>query len=569
MRPFKIADLKALNEIPDADPTSWLVSAEGSLDYLKVNSHNDEIVIYASASSVLIHGVLAIRSKVTPADGADLQDNNIPMPHDCWCIQRVWGGGEGHRMYLELPLSSSSKSFQGGEKLIFRRHFTGVALGPSPIELSQKLVHSLALHYVPERSAYCRLDARGDIEDVIKVIQLNKGSTWDYLDVVTILRKDLDTFMALSDTCLVLRFDFTRVRWGSFGGWGEINRYNREETDLFYHGGTNQQGSYCNGAMIVRPQLSVDDLVHAWKEEENPSNRKYATFKIFDRKNGVNVETSCAPEFLSNYFQKSNLPWEISPAFFRPEVLHRFKADPEKYTLEDRSISCRNAWYLKTYDINEDGQLHTYIGYLADLPYEEQLYWQAFNEWPKGPISARAHQTDIVGDWYREYEPLNELKHLVSLLDATPPSWWKSRGSTLSDAVRYPATDSVKEWGDEVLALDQYLVEGFLLKPLHKLAEAGGRLIDQKWAPLRVLQEVLIAKERTEPEAKALVLPMQKLHALRTEVRGHATTEKRKKAESEARTVFGSLRGHFTQMVTDCEKSLAEILHILEIDLKR
>lgn len=101
------------------------------------------------------------------------------------------------------------------------------------------------------------------------------------------------------------------------------------------------------------------------------------------------------------------------------------------------------------------------------------------------------------------------------------------------------------------------------------LAEAGGHLIDQKWAPLRVLQEVLIAKGRTEPEAKALVLPLQKLHALRTEVRGHATTEKRKKAESEARTVFGSLRGHFTQMVTDCEKSLAEILHILEIDLKR
>ncbi|MCX5825166.1 MAG: hypothetical protein NTY86_17160 [Deltaproteobacteria bacterium] len=109
MRPFKIADLKALNEIPDADPTSWLVSAEGSLDYLKVNSHNDEIVIYASASSVLIHGVLAIRSKVTPADGADLQDNNIPMPHDCWCIQRVWGGGEGHRMYLELPLTAASR----------------------------------------------------------------------------------------------------------------------------------------------------------------------------------------------------------------------------------------------------------------------------------------------------------------------------------------------------------------------------------------------------------------------------------------------------------------------------
>lgn len=569
MRPFKIADVKAINEIPKAEAAKWLADAEGAGNFLKANATNDEIVIYASGSSVLIHGALALKGKVAPADGADLQDSNIPMPDDCWAIQRVWGGGEGHRMYLEAPLSSGSESLVGGEKLIFSRHFTGVAEGPSPIELSQKLVHSLNLHFVHERSAYCRLDSRGDIEDVIKVVQLKKGSTWDHLDVVTILRRDLDTFMAFSETCLVLRFDFTRVRWGSFNGWGEIEHYNRDETDLFYHGGSDGQGSYCNGAMIVRPQLSVDDLIRAWKNEENPSDRKYATFKIYDRKNEQNVETSCAPEFLSNYFQKSDLPWEISPAFFRPEVLHRFKADPEKYTLEDRSISCRNAWYLKTYDINEAGQVHTYIGYLADLPYEEQIYWQAFNEWPKAPISARAHQTDIVGDWHREYEPLSEMKHTVSILDATPPSWWKPRGTALSDAVRYPATDSVKEWGDEVLALDQYLVEGFLLKPLRELAEAGGRSVEQKWAPLRVLQEVLVAKGRPEAEAKALVVPMQKLHALRTEVRGHAMTEKKKKAESEARTDFGSLRAHFTQMVTDCEKSLNEILQILQVEIKR
>ncbi|MEQ1741189.1 MAG: hypothetical protein ABL869_01635 [Candidatus Nitrotoga sp.] len=568
MRPFKLTDLKKINELPQEDSQSWLVNAESSIDFLRLNSESDEVVIYASGSNVLIHGVLAPTAKVSPPDGKDLQDSNIPMPDDSWSIQQVWRSGEGHQMYLEAPLSSSSKSFQGGEKLIFRRAFTGVTEGPSSIELSQKLVHSLALHYVPERTAYCRLDSRGDIEDVIKVTQLNKGSTWEHLDVVTIRRKELDSFMALSDTCLVLRFDFTRVRWGSFGGWGEINHYSRKANDLFYHGGTNGQGSYCNGAFIVRPGVIVGDLVQAWKDEESNANRSYAKFKIYDRKNDVNVETSCGPEFISNYFQKSELPWEISPVFFRPEVLHRFKADPEKYTLEDRSISCRNAWYLKTYDINEAGQVHTYIGYLANLPDEEQLYWKAFNEWPKGLISARAQQTDIVGDWHREYEPLSALKHTISLMDKSPPSWWKPRGDALSDAVRYPATDSVKEWGDEVLALDHYLVEGFLLKPLREIAEADSRPVEQKWAPLRVLQDVLSVKGCTEDEAKSLVLPMQKLHALRTEVRGHATTEKKRKAESAARTTFGTLRAHFTQLVTDCDQALTEILRKLEIHLK-
>jgi hypothetical protein len=567
MRPFKLVELKKINELPKDDSQSWLINAEGSIDFLRLNSESDEIVIYASGSSVLIHGVLALTAKVSPPDGEDLQDNNIPMPDDSWRIQKVWGGGEGHRMYLEAPLSSGSKSFQGGEKLIFRRSFTGVDYGPSTIELSQKLIHSLDLYYVPERTAYCRLDSKGDIEDVIKITQLNRGSTWEYLDVVTMQRKDLDSFMALSDTCLVLRFDFTRVRWGSFGGWGEIDHYRREASDTFYHGGTDGQGSFCNGAFIVRPGVSVAALVQAWKDEESDTNRSYAKFKIHDRKNDLNVETSCGPEFISNYFQKSELPWEISPAFFRPEVLHRFKSDPEKYTFEDRSIGCRNAWYLKTYDINEAGQVHTYIGYLADLPYEEQLYWQAFNEWPKGPISVRAHQTDIVGDWHREYEPLGALKHTISLMDMSPPSWWKPRGDALSDAVRYPATDSVKEWGDEVLALDQYLVEGFLLKPLREISEAAGQPIEQKWAPLRVLLEVLIAKGCTMDEAKTLVQPMQKLHALRTEVRGHATIEKKRKAESDARTTFGTLRAHFTQLVTDCDKSLTEILRRLVVNL--
>lgn len=126
----------------------------------------------------------------------------------------------------------------------------------------------------------------------------------------------------------------------------------------------------------------------------------------------------------------------------------------------------------------------------------------------------------------------------------------------------------MKEWGDEVLALDQYLVEGFLLKPLREIAEAGGRTIEQEWRSLRILQEVLSVKGCTEEEAKSLVLPMQKLHALRNEVRGHGTPDKKRKAESEARTKFGTLRAHFTQLVTDCDKTLTEILRKLEVHLK-
>lgn len=561
MRRVKQSEVKALSECPTTGATEWLVGAEDSVSYLKANAENDEMVIYASGKSVLVHGVLAPTAKVTPPDGKDLQHGSFPTPDDCWAIQRVWGGGQGRRMYLEPPLSSwGSKSFKGGEKLIYRRSFNGVQDGPTPIELSQKLVHSLDLYYVKERNAYCRLDRRGEIEDVIRITQRESVDDWEGLDVVTILRKDLDRFMVLSKTSLVLRFDFTRVRWGSFSGWGEIERYERQETDLFYHGGTDGQGSFANGAIILRPKVTVDELVQAWQDEEDPKKRQYATFKIYDRKNKTNVETSCAPDFLSNYFQKSDLPWEVSPAFFRPEVLLRFKADPEKFALEDRSITCRSAWHLKTFDINEAGQVHTYIGYLADLPFEEQLYWQSFNEWPQGSISERAHQTDILGEWDTAYDPLNALKHTIQKLDKSPPEWWKPRGETLSDTTRYPATDSTKEWADEIMALDQLLAEGFLVKPLKALAEAGGRKLDSSWGSLRVMQEVLVVKGLSEQDAKAIVAPIQRVHGLRTEVKGHATTDKKKKAEVEARTKHGNFRAHFTQMAADCDNALNEIL---------
>ena len=70
-----------------------------------------------------------------------------------------------------------------------------------------------------------------------------------------------------------------------------------------------------------------------------------------------NISTD--PSATTNYFEanKNSLPYEVSPAFFRPEVLLKYKADREKYTIneEHRLISCRGGRELRTYDINEAG----------------------------------------------------------------------------------------------------------------------------------------------------------------------------------------------------------------------
>ncbi len=303
-----------------------------------------------------------------------------------------------------------------------------------------------------------------------------------------------------------------------------------------------------------------------WKAEEDSSKRQYASFLIIDRKNGGKlVETSCSPDHIVNYFTESNLPWEISPAFFRPEVLQKYKSDPEKYTFGDRTISCRGAWYLKTYDINDAGQVHTYIGYLANLPYDEQLYWQSFNEAPKADISERAYQTDILGEFTTTDDHLEDVKRIIAELDKKPPAWWKPRGSEMRDAVHYPATDSSSEWGDEILALDHLTVEGFLAKSLRAIIDANTGAYEKDWGSLKLLEVALALTGRTEDQAKDAIAPLRELHALRNPAKAHGDPKGRRLAIAAARKSHGTLRNHFT----DLSERLAMALKVINATLPK
>ncbi|MBI6851233.1 hypothetical protein YA0002_00540 [Pseudomonas cichorii] len=557
MPALKAEDFRAMSHNPGASDPGWVNRAEDAMRMLGQLTVQDEVVLYLSGPQAIVHAVLAPTRKLTQARVKELQNAPFPEGQDTWSIcQEI--SCDGRTIRLEPPLGSWWEEFQG-EKLIFRREFNEVERDRAAIELSQKLVHSLDLYFVAERSSYCRLDEHGDIEDVIRIIQQPEGKSSFRLDVVTILRAALDKYMAVTKQSLVMRFDFTRFDSRNFSGWHGVKTLYSDSSDLYYHHGLSGAGSFCNGVMVLRPSITVASMIKLWEMENDRALRQYAVFKIYDRKNGRNVETSCAPECLSNYFEDSELPWEISPAFFRAEVLHLYKADPDKYSLEDRQISCRGSWYLRSYDQNEDGQVHAYIGDLAKLPYNVQLYWQSFNEWPKGAISKRAYQTDIRGSWDLEYEPVGALKNAIRELEKSAPAWWNPRGEELEAAVHIPATDSTKEWADEILALDQYLVEGFLLKPLRAIADSLGKPALSSWASLRVIQEILCGVGNSETQAKAIVQPLQRLHGLRTEVKGHATVEKKRAAELEARTNHGSLRNHFISLAGDCERALDTI----------
>ena len=138
----------------------------------------------------------------------------------------------------------------------------------------------------------------------------------------------------------------------------------------------------------------------------------------------------------------------------------KYKSDREKYRLETRSVSCRGTWHLETFDVNDAGQIHTYLKYLSHLPYEEQLHWKQYNEKPKAPISKRAFATDFEGQFYDAYDPLSSLKYKLEKINREKVGWWTLRTDDLTEKVQYPYTSSRDEWADEILNLDQLIVEG-------------------------------------------------------------------------------------------------------------
>jgi hypothetical protein len=558
-----IAEFLKLAVPPKTGSAAWYVAAkDDALAFLREQFGRDHIPIFADlAPSVLLHGILAPNANLAPPDFDDLQNSWVD-PSAGWRIEHVSGGGQPDRVYLSDPFSDrAGSSLQGGEKLIFIRHFYGMKNYAPPIEISQKMFQALNVYRLDDRQAYCRLDDRGDVEEVIRIFRFPIPGQSHEGKVVTIHAASLQEYLSLSDMSLVVKFDVTRYPEGHFSGWDDGKHEKVRDLDLGFNSQTGGSASFANGNLIVRARLSRDEFVAQYVRRSQTSDaNQYVSFKILDWRNKKKLETSCAPEFRTNYFVKApGLPFETSPAFFRPEVLHKYKADPDKYTLDSRSISCRNAWHLQSYDINEAGQIHAYIVHLAHLPYEEQLYWRSFNEWPKAGISKRAYESDFEASWSTDRDPVQALKHHARELDDLAPDWWIKRGDAVISVVHSPASDAQAEWANEVLALDQMIVEGFSVKALRSRLTKAGATVEKDWGSLRLMQALLTASGVEPEDAAKTIDPLKALHTLRSKLKGHAAVRERRELEANARREFETLRAHFLDLASKCDDAMRVI----------
>jgi len=560
--------LKQMAEWPSQAESfnAWLEMGS-ALDLLRDNAQQHEFVVYASDRFTFIHAILAPASLLNPPDIEDLMSWNC-NPTTSWGVTVQFS--EPRSVWISPPLEhTGSKTLDQGEQLVFSRDFDGRSGKKSYYEILQKFTHLFGLHYIDERHAYCRLDELGDVEDIIRIVEIpGKGEEFG-LNVITFNRDLLDEYLVLTDSVIVRTFDFTRYRPGSFNGWRAAHDVQfQNDVDMHYRSHVEPgYASYLRGFQLVRSLATKGQIISRYDYTGAKKDRQYASFIAHDWKNNVIREISCAPVATSNYFTKSNLPFELSPAFFRPEVLMKYKADSEKYRLAGRSISCRGTWSLQTYDINEAGQVHTYLVYLRNLPYEEQLYWKSYNEEPKAPISKRAFTTDFEGSWHLEYDALNSLLQAIGDLNRDQVPWWTLRSEKLKDQLHYPVTASADEWASEMLNLDQLVVEGFETKWLRTTAQSLGRTPDVRFASLRLMEECLSALGFQEDGAKKIVAPLREVHDLRSKVKGHASGNEGAALKKQILKEYGSFKEHFRNLCQRCDESIRALMEVFKGDV--
>ncbi len=453
---------------------------------------------------------------------------------------------------------AGSQILERGKQLVYGRTFEDSNGGDSDyFELLQEYSHLENLHWKPEHGSYCRFDDHGDVEHVVSITMRSE----DKVCLVSFKRESLEVYLAASSQLLVLLFDFTLFDRPLPPLWGDgPGQLIVESDDLFYRQNVFGPAAYTRGVLIVRPSRSKAAILSSKQDSWlGRDQRQYAEFITHDWRNNRVVTISVAPGATTNYFaaNENELPFELSPAFFRPDVLLKYKADRDKYKIRDRNISCRGAWHLRRFDTNAAGQVHAYICDLRKLPYSEQLYWQSFNEKPKAPISRRALEHDFQGRWTSFIDPLSQIRSRVRKWNKDPPSWWRPRDEQTMVRACVPHTSSRDEWAEAFLDLTKLVHEGFVIRPLRKVLAERTVPFDKQEGSIVLLEKILNnVNEHDEP---VRLDGLRTAQLVRTKQKGHASGRDAQEFVGSILQEHETLANHFCHICEQIDEELASI----------
>ena len=556
-----LADIARLDALPeDAAEYSRWIKAPKHLTFLQENAKSNELAILVNGPFTFVHTVMVDQDKIASVDRDDLlRWNGTPSYSRA---SYVWGGGRDDVWVQTNGDEWDSRTLKLARPLVFLRMIDGLT-GKERVsyEILQEYAHVEDIFWREEQHAYSKFDMHGDWTQIVSVTSKDKR---DGITVVSFSREHLDQFLAASNSVLVRMFDFELLRRSNFVEWpkGAENEV-RLSQDLFYRQKVDpEKAAYTRGVQIIRPRSPSREIFESIKSGlRGPAGIGYVEFSVWDRRNQRLASVSTDPSASTSYFDatENTLPFEVSPAFFRPEVLLKYKADKQKYTIDEehRTIYCRGGWSLRTYDINEAGQVHTHIRYLRELPYKEQLYWLSFNEHLKTDISERAFLNDYLGQPADIVDPLVTVVLTVKAWSESGVAFWRLRDDKLLEQVNTPRTASRQEWAQGFSDLSKLVVEGFEIPVLRAKLKEMIIPFDKDEKSLSLIEKVLIGSGMI-PSGSRLD-GLRAVQEIRSKVASHVGGARAVKLEREAATDHGTFSAHFESICTTVVQELKMI----------
>lgn len=120
----------------------------------------------------------------------------------------------------------------------------------------------------------------------------------------------------------------------------------------------------------------------------NEQELEFEDYAIAIDEEGNNVMFSSNPSRLSNFINdNSDAPHYLTPVFFKRDVLQKYYAEANRYSVESGIIRCGLLWSL-CIDNESSEYVSAYLGDLGrDLPYKEQKHWKTYNIVIDGELS--------------------------------------------------------------------------------------------------------------------------------------------------------------------------------------
>ena len=549
--------IMSLNEPPtDGDAYARWITGEDHLQLLREDAESDELLVHAGSQHVFVHVVAVPEEELQAATSTALLGwNGGP---ESARVSYVFGG-PAPRVRLETFYDLWPDGvLPGARPLIYLRDLLAGPQGREQhLELHQEYAHAVGIPCASSPERFMLRNEHGDLDNVVSVTQREDPPVWC---AVSFLRHPLEQYLAASGSVLVRMFDFTLYDLKTFSGWPHDERPTvLEEPSMIFHklevGG---HAGYLRGVQPIPLGRSRNQILDSI--DKGPLPRQMGapvSFIAHDWRNRRVVEISVDKDATTNYAERRiGLPFEMSPAFFRPEVLRRYESDSGKYRIEGRDIRCADAWRLQAIGRNAANQVHAYIRYLRNLPYSEQLHWKAHNEPPKAPISADVRRMDFEGEWNDLPSQATAVSPVLRRLrewKEKDVEWWKCRDDEAFSRIRSMYTESQEEWRDKCRDLATLAIEGFELKWLRRRAEAAGETPDQAEKSLRLLERILGGEEPEEQETKLEALrELQRVRTLVSHTRGNDA--RRFLAQIEERN--GSYRAHFEELCERIDREL-------------